>query len=79
MYAKSNERVTAQVKPLCARVAGSEQAANLDATAYMDAVIDKAGQDNPEKMRQALVRVGEVQAGNAHRRAGARRWSPSRH
>jgi hypothetical protein len=63
VYAKSNERVTAQVKPLCARVVGSEQAANLGAIECMDAVIDNAGQDDPQKMRQALVRVGEVQAG----------------
>jgi hypothetical protein len=54
----------AQLKPLCAAVAGSEQgAANLRATACIDAVIDTASKENPGKMRQALVGMAEVQAG----------------
>jgi hypothetical protein len=63
-YRKSNERVMAQMKPLCARVLGNEQLADrVGSSACMSAIVDSARKDNPDKMRDALARVGEVNAG----------------
>jgi hypothetical protein len=63
-YAKSNERVMAQLKPLCARVLGSEQLPDkVGATACMSAIIDSSRKESPDKMKDALGRVGEVNAG----------------
>ena len=63
-YQKSNQRVLAQLKPLCAGVLGNDQLAErVGASACMSAIIDGARKENPEKMREALSRVGEVNAG----------------
>jgi hypothetical protein len=67
-YQKSNQRVMAQLKPLCAGVLGNEQIADrVGASACMSAVIDSARKENPDKMRDALSRVGEVNAGKRPR------------
>jgi len=63
-YQKSNERVMAQLKPLCAKVLGNgELADRVGASACMSAIVDSARKENPDKMRDALARVGEVNAG----------------
>ena len=63
-YASSNQRMASQVQPICARVVGSpEIAARIGPSACMKAVIDGARREDPEKMREALVRVAEVNAG----------------
>jgi hypothetical protein len=63
-YQKSNQRVLAQLQPLCAKVLGSpELAAKVGAAACMSAIVDSARKENPEKMKEALTRVGEVNAG----------------
>jgi hypothetical protein len=71
IYAKSNERVMAQLKPLCAGLGGNDQGATMEgAAACIEALIDKAGKE-PDKMHQALVRVAEVQAGKRAAPSGA--------
>ena len=63
-YQKSNQRVMAQMRPLCAKVLGSEQLADrVGASACMSAIVDGARKENPDKMHDALARVGEVNAG----------------
>lgn len=63
-YARSNERVAAQLKPLCASALGSaEVAERVGPSACVKAIQDGARRDNPEKMREALARVAEVNAG----------------
>ena len=63
-YQKSNQRVMAQLKPLCAKVLGSEQLADrVGSSACMSAIVDGARKENPDKMKDALARVGEVNAG----------------
>lgn len=63
-YAKSNERVLAQLRPLCGTALGSpEVAERIGPEACMKAVLDGARRSDPEKMRQSLVNVAEVNAG----------------
>jgi hypothetical protein len=63
-YEKSNQRVMAQLQPLCAKVLGSAELANkVGSTACMNAIVDSARKENPDKMKEALSRVGEVNAG----------------
>jgi hypothetical protein len=63
-YQKSNQRVMAQLKPLCSKVLGSETLADrVGASACMSAIVDGARKENPDKMREALARVAEVNAG----------------
>jgi len=63
-YAKSNQRTMAQIKPLCARVLGNEQLVDrVGPSACMSAIVDGARKENADKMQQALIRVGEVNAG----------------
>jgi hypothetical protein len=60
-YQKSNQRVMAQLKPLCTGVLGNEQLADrVGSAACMSAIIDGARKENPDKMRDALSRVAEV-------------------
>jgi hypothetical protein len=60
-YQKSNQRVMAQLKPLCATVLGNGQLAErVGTTACTNAIIDGARKENPDKMREALARVAEV-------------------
>jgi hypothetical protein len=63
-YAKSNERMLAQLKPLCGRVLGNEQLPDrIGPQACISAIIDGSRKENADKMQQALTRVGEVNAG----------------
>jgi hypothetical protein len=63
-YAKSNERMAAQIRPLCASVVGGTEAADrIGSSACMTAITDAARRESPDKMKEALVRVGEVNAG----------------
>jgi hypothetical protein len=63
-YKKSNERVMAQLKPLCAKVLGNAELADrVGASACTSAIVDSARKENPDKMREALARVAEVNAG----------------
>jgi hypothetical protein len=63
-YAKSNERMLAQLKPLCAQVLGNDKLPDrVGAQTCISAIIDGARRDNPDKMQQALSRVAEVNAG----------------
>jgi hypothetical protein len=63
-YAKSNERMLAQLKPLCAQVLGNDKLPDkVGAQTCISAIIDGARKENPDKMQQALTRVGEVNAG----------------
>jgi hypothetical protein len=63
-YQKSNQRVMAQLKPLCTKVLGNAELADkVGTSACMNAIVDSARKENPDKMRDALTRVGEVNAG----------------
>jgi hypothetical protein len=63
-YKKSNERVMAQLKPLCAKVLGNNEVADrVGSSACMSAIVDSARKENPDKMRDALTRVAEVNGG----------------
>ena len=63
-YAKSNERMLAQLKPLCARVLGNDKLPDrIGAQACISAIIDGSRKENADKMQEALSRVGEVNAG----------------
>jgi len=63
-YKKSNDRVMAQLKPLCAKVLGNAELADrVGSSACMSAIVDSARKENPDKMRDALTRVAEVNAG----------------
>jgi hypothetical protein len=63
-YKKSNDRVMAQLKPLCAKVLGNpELAERVGSSACMSAIVDSARKENPDKMRDALARVAEVNGG----------------
>jgi hypothetical protein len=63
-YKKSNDRVMAQLKPLCAKVLGSPELADrVGSSACMSAIVDSARKENPDKMKDALARVAEVNAG----------------
>jgi hypothetical protein len=63
-YAKSNERMQAQIAPLCASALGSQDAANkMGASACLKAIVDSARRESPDKMKEALTRVAEVNAG----------------
>lgn len=63
-YAKSNERMNAQIAPLCARVLGSKELAEkVGAQACMSAIIDSARRESPDKMKAELSRVAEVNGG----------------
>jgi hypothetical protein len=63
-YKKSNERVMAQLKPLCAKVLGNPDLADrVGSSACMSAIVDSARKENPDKMREALARVAEVNGG----------------
>jgi hypothetical protein len=63
-YAKSNERMAAQIRPLCAAVlGGSEVADRVGPSACVKAITDAARRESPDKMREALVRVAEVNGG----------------
>jgi hypothetical protein len=63
-YAKSNERMMAQLVPLCTKVIGAKDVAErIGPQACMSAIIDSARKDSPDKMKAALSRVAEVNGG----------------
>jgi hypothetical protein len=63
-YAKSNERMVAQIRPLCSAVLGGPQIADrVGPSACVKAITDAARRESPDKMREALVRVAEVNGG----------------
>jgi hypothetical protein len=63
-YAKSNARILAQIQPLCARVLGNRALPEqIGPQACISAIVDGARKANPDKMQEALIRVGEVNAG----------------
>jgi hypothetical protein len=63
-YGSSNQRVFADVRPLCAAVVGSAQIADrIGPSACLKAVFDATRRDDPKAMKQALTRAAEVNAG----------------
>jgi len=63
-YAKSNERMLAQLKPLCAGVLGNDKLPDrVGPSACVSAIVDGARKENPDKMQEALARVAEVGSG----------------
>jgi hypothetical protein len=63
-YAKSNERMAAQIRPLCSAVLGGPEVADrVGPSACVKAITDAARRESPDKMREALVRVAEVNGG----------------
>ena len=63
-YANANKRVLGQMAPLCAVALGSaEVAERVGPSACLRAVVDAARRESPEKLRQALVRVADVNSG----------------
>ena len=63
-YAKSNERMLAQLKLFCAQVLGNDKLPDrVGAQTCISAIIEGARRENPDKMQAALGRVGEVNAG----------------
>jgi hypothetical protein len=63
-YAASNRRMTDQIKPICAKVLGTAEAAEkVGPVACMDTIASVARRSNPEGMKQSLGRAAEVQSG----------------
>lgn len=63
-YEKSNKRVADQVRPLCAQILGSADAADKVGTmACIDAITNFSRKSNAEAAKGALSRAAEVQAG----------------
>lgn len=63
-YEASNKRMNDQIRPLCARVLGSEAAAEkVGASACVDVINSSARKTNADDTKAALSRVAEVQAG----------------
>ena len=62
-YEASNKRVMDQVRPVCAKVLGTNEAADkAGPSACMDAISNSARKSSPDATRESLVRVAEVQA-----------------
>jgi hypothetical protein len=63
-YEASNKRMTDQIKPLCAQVLGSPEAADkVGISSCIDVIGNSARKSNPDATKAALSRVAEVQAG----------------
>jgi ferric-dicitrate binding protein FerR (iron transport regulator) len=63
-YAKSNQRVWAQMKPLCAQAAGTlEVAEKLGASTCTHLIVDVARAEDPTATNEAMRVVGEIRAG----------------
>ncbi len=63
-YEASNKRMTEQIRPLCAQVLGSPEAADkVGASQCIDVINNSARKSNADATKQALSRVAEVQAG----------------
>jgi hypothetical protein len=65
-YEHSNKRMADQIKPLCAKVLGSAEAADrVGAKACSDAILAGAKRTDPEGTQKSLVRVAEINAGKS--------------
>lgn len=63
-YEASNKRMNEQIRPLCAQVLGSPEAADkVGASQCIDVINNSARKSNADQTKQALSRVAEVQAG----------------
>lgn len=63
-YKSSNARVMADLVPLCAQVVGTKEVAEkIGPQACMNAIMDSARKQSPEKTKEALSRVAEVNGG----------------
>lgn len=63
-YEASNKRMNDQIRPLCAQVLGSPEAADkVGVTACIDVINSSARKDSADATKAALARVAEVQAG----------------
>lgn len=63
-YKSSNARMMAELVPLCAQVVGTKEVAEkIGAQACMNAIMDSARKQSPEKTKEALSRVAEVNGG----------------
>ena len=63
-YEASNKRMTEQIRPLCAQVLGSPEAADkVGVSSCVEVIQNSARKTNPEESKAALTRVAEAQAG----------------
>jgi hypothetical protein len=63
-YAASNKRMNDQIRPLCAQVLGSAEAADkVGASSCIEVINSSARKSNAEGTKAALSRVAEIQAG----------------
>ena len=63
-YEASNKRMNEQIRPLCAQVLGSPEAAEkVGSSACIDVINNSARKSNADATKAALSRVAEVQAG----------------
>lgn len=63
-YASSNKRMTEQIKPLCAKVLGSPEAADrVGPKACSEAILSGSKRSDPEGTQKSIVRVAEINAG----------------
>lgn len=65
-YEASNKRMADQIRPLCAKVLGSADAADRVGTkACSDAILSGGKRADPDGMQKSLVHVAEMNAGKA--------------
>jgi len=63
-YDRSNKRVMAEIKPLCAKVLGSPEAADaVGPSGCMDAIQNSARKADPKAAKDSLTHVAEINAG----------------
>jgi hypothetical protein len=63
-YERSNKRVMAEIKPLCAKVLGSPDAADaVGPSGCMDAIQNSARKADPKAAKESLSRVADINAG----------------
>jgi hypothetical protein len=63
-YEASNKRMTEQIRPLCAQVLGSPDAADkVGMSSCVEVIQNSARKTSPEEAKAALTRVAESQAG----------------
>jgi hypothetical protein len=63
-YEASNKRMNDQIRPLCAQVLGSPEAADkVGASACIDVINNSARKTNADATKASLSRVAEIQAG----------------
>jgi len=69
-YEHSNKRMADQIKPLCAKVLGSAEAADrVGPKACSDAILSGAKRADPEGTQKSIVRVAEANAGKGDGKA----------